>query len=111
MVGKIKIVQWPGKDRTVGIKILSCHDFQQADFETQKYFKNQKIDLTIFNNDEYEMEKDLRVLVRFLVEDEDGEQVFKKPSEARKDLTLQERGYFNDHYNKWSSDLWKELNG
>lgn len=53
---------WPGTDQKFRVRLLSEFEEQQAEFDAQRFFENEKIAIGVHNINEFESEKTIRKL-------------------------------------------------
>jgi hypothetical protein len=100
-----KLIAWPNSTDMVGLRILSQSQLQEATFATEKWFKENKIDINMSTADEFDSEKATQVLYRALVDPVDFKTpVCNKIDIFRQSLTRDERSCLIDEYLTFEKD-------
>lgn len=102
----VKLVDWPGTQTKVALKILSQSDLQSATFDTDRLFKTEKIEVSMVNASTYDDEKAVQILYRALRDPAKmTEPVCSTIIEFRKALTRSERDILIDEYLTFEKDV------
>ena len=95
----VKLLNFPGSDQKVALKILSQKDLQDAAFATERYFKSEKIEVNLVTSEEYDAEKATQILYRCLKDPENtNESIASSITEFRKLLNREEKRILADEY-------------
>jgi predicted transcriptional regulator len=78
---------WPGTDYIILLRVLSAHDQNNVTFETEKLFTNNKVSVGVGTIDDYNAERETRMLFYSITDPETRTQSFKNITEFRKVLT------------------------
>ena len=106
----VKLINFPGTDKKVAIRILSTHDLQMATFATERLFKSEKIEVNMVSAAEYDAEKAIQILYLALKDPQNLDQsICKNVTEFRKALTKNERDILIDEYITFEKDCSSSL--
>lgn len=95
----IKIIDWPGTDQKVALKILSQQELQDASFAAERLFKSQKVETNLMTANDYEQEKVVQILYRALRDPErTSEPICGSVSTFRCNITSKELDILSGHY-------------
>jgi hypothetical protein len=101
----VKLIDWPGTDKKVALKILSQQDTQLAAFDTERIFKSNKIEISMVTAEEYESEKSTQILYRALRDPEKlSEAIAGTITEFRSLLSREEKKLLIDQYLAFESE-------
>lgn len=93
-IREIKLAEWPGSEKQIGVLKLNCDELQKARFAAIEHFQKQNIELTLFTSQALEAEEMLQQCAMFLI-DPDAKnpsyRIFRGADEARKRLTDDDR--------------------
>lgn len=95
----VRLIDWPGTEQKVALKILSQQDLQDASFAAERLFKSQKIDTNLMTANDYEQEKVVQILYRALKDPEKtSEPLCGSVSAFRTMITSKELDILSGHY-------------
>jgi hypothetical protein len=100
----VKLLDWPGTDKKIALRILSINELQSASFATERFFSGEKISTNMAQGsvamvDEYESERVTQVLYKALRDPEHLDQpVAANITEFRSLLTSAERELLGKEY-------------
>lgn len=61
-----KLINWPGTNEKVAMKILSEQDRMEIDFSVDRLYKSEKVEVNLITTSHYEPEKFVQILFRCL---------------------------------------------
>ena len=99
----IRLVEWPGTGKQVGILRMNCAEIQKARFEAIEYFDKKNIKIDLFSSAALDAEEMVQQCHIFLIDPDASNpnyRVFRGADEARNRLTDDERYYFCQKYNE-----------
>jgi phage FluMu protein gp41 len=95
----VKLIDWPGSETKVALRILSQQDLQDAAFSAERLFKTQKIETNLMTANDYEQEKVVQILYRALRDPEKlSEPIVSSISAFRSMVTSKEIDILSGHY-------------
>ena len=100
---KVTKIQWPGGEKEIGILQLNFSEIQESYFYARETFAKKGYQKIENDNDEFDNEKLIQRVYRFLVDPESctGEKkyrIFRDPDECKQMLTVNEMIYFATKY-------------
>jgi hypothetical protein len=102
----VKLLDFPGTQTKVALRVLSQQDLQLAAFATERLFKSEKIELNMASANEYDQEKATQILFLALRDPEHLDQpVATSITEFRKLLTKDEKEFLIDEYLTFEKDV------
>ena len=99
-----KILDWPGTNEKVALRILSQQQLQEAAFETERIFKAAKIEIHMLTADEYQNEKATQILYRALRLPSNMTEPIGTVTEFKSTLSLTEKEYLIKAYNEFEKE-------
>jgi len=104
-VENVKLIQWPGTDQKVLLKVLSQKEIQDASFAAERLFNTEKIAVNMMTTDAYETEKVIQLLYRAIRDPEKQEEpIAPSITEFRKALTKEDVEYLSEEYGTFTKD-------
>ena len=86
-----KLINWPGKEDKVCLRILSEQDRMEAVFAAERLFKNEKVETNLMTAEQYDNEKVIQILYRALRAADNQEQpIAPSITVFRKSITREE---------------------
>lgn len=83
---------------SLGLRILTERDYQEAGWAANDLLNDQKAELKASNADLFESEKFTQLIHRFVVDPTDGTRVFPEPEDVLDTLSREERNAIGDAY-------------
>ena len=100
-----KVIQFPGTEQAIVLRLLSNGQIQQALFATEKYFKKKEIELTLNTSEAYGDENTTQMLALALRDPEDPSKPFAEGAdELRGLLTTAEKDILVQQYNNFEKE-------
>jgi len=100
-----KLINWPGSEQKVLLRILSQKDIQDASFAAERLFKAEKIETNMMTATTYEEEQATQLLFKSLRDPErQDEPIATNITEFRKALTKEEKTQLVGEYMTFERD-------
>jgi hypothetical protein len=96
--GRSVIKTFPLGDITLGLRILTETDYQEAGWAANALLDTHEAELTVANADLFESEKATQLIMRFVVDPTTRKPVFPSADEVRNTLSRAERNAIADKY-------------
>jgi hypothetical protein len=100
-----KLINWPGTETKVLLRILSQQDFQTASIDTERIFKAYKSDLNLMNGTTYAEEENTQILFLALRDPANvSEPIAPSITEFRKSLSTNEKRLLFEEYASFDAE-------
>lgn len=106
----VRVVDWPGTDRKVGLLLLRCAELQDAYFATRERFKRRDQAVDWAAKAQLDEEEGLQQVYRMLIDPEARRpeyRIFKSVEQARERLTPELRDHFVEEHLRLQDELVK----
>jgi hypothetical protein len=101
----VKMIDWPGTDTKVTLRILSQQQLQEALFDSERLFKVSKIETNLMTAQAYQEEESTQILYRSLRDPINlDEPIAPNITEFRKALTVNEKKILIDEYRSFDAE-------
>jgi hypothetical protein len=101
----VKMINWPGTETQIAMRILSQQQLQEAAFDTERLFKSSKIDTNLMTAQVYQEEETTQILYRSLRDPANMEEpIAPTITDFRKALTVNEKKAIIDEYSEFDAE-------
>ena len=101
----VKLINWPGTETQIALRILSQAQLQEASFDTERVFKNAKIETNLMTAQIYQEEETNQILYRALRDPANLEEpIAPTIAEFKKALTVNEKKILIEEYSGFDSE-------
>jgi len=94
---EVVVVDWPGRDRKVGLLHINCEEEQDSYFAMRSHFRKKDQSVDLFSQEATEAEEMLQQVYRMLIDPAAkvaDYRVFSDADQARRRLSMSERAFF-----------------